>query len=139
MSKRRKSSCICINLRRAAQALTAYYNGILEPRGISITQFSILRNILRLGSCGVSELAGHLGLERSTLTRNLNVLLAVGYLEDTANSSARKRNLQVTPAGEQAVEESFPLWEKAQEAVNAAIGADQVRVLTELLSVLEDL
>jgi DNA-binding MarR family transcriptional regulator len=87
----------------------------------------------------VSELAAAIGLERSTLTRNLKVLFAAGYLEDTAKSGSRKRSIQVSPAGEQVLRGSFPLWEKAQEEAAAVIGADQYRFFMERLSALEEL
>jgi DNA-binding MarR family transcriptional regulator len=130
---------MCINLRRAAQAVTAYYDGVLASCGISVTQFSLLRNLLRAGPCSVSDLAGHTGLERSTLARNLKALFAAGYIEDKANPGGRKRSLHVSPAGEQVLEKSLPLWERAQKAVSDKISAANVRVLTELLSLLESL
>jgi DNA-binding MarR family transcriptional regulator len=137
--QRRKSSCICINLRRAAQALTVYYDEALRPRGLTVSQYSLLRNLGQSEACSVSALAGYTGLERSTLVRNLAPLFAGGYIADSAAPGSRNRSIHITRAGEKILTKCLPLWSAAQEAVRKKIGARRVDVLTDLLSRLESL
>ena len=43
----RQTDCVCVNLRRAARAMTALYDEALSASGIKVTQFSLLRSIQR--------------------------------------------------------------------------------------------
>lgn len=70
-----KSKCHCITMRRAANAITDYYDRALSETGLSTSQFSLLISLSRLGEASTSELAGYVDLERSTLVRDLRLLL----------------------------------------------------------------
>lgn len=68
------SQCLCINLRRAARGVSRYYDGALDGFGINVAQYSLLSNLARLDQPSISSLAEAMGLDRSTLGRNLRVL-----------------------------------------------------------------
>ena len=70
-----KSQCYCMNLRRAANAVTDYYDAVLKDLGVSVSQFSLLLNLARMETANTSELAERVKLDRSTLVRNLKPLL----------------------------------------------------------------
>ena len=136
--KRPRSICYCINLRRAANSLTAIYGRHLSPLGISVNQFSLLRNIDRLGTCSVSDLASCVGLDRTPLTRTLRPLLDRGLVVDTAKDGHRDRALQLTDEGRALKDRGGPMWDAAQAEVERRIGADEARALMDLLEKLED-
>lgn len=128
MSKitRKITSCYCINLRRAANSLTSYYDSVMEPLGISITQFSLLSSISKLEHCSVSDLATHIGLERTTVVRTLKPLLKKGYVEDTSEEGKRNRNLQLTSSGHKMMAQARPLWQQAQDKIAEEIGIEEM-------------
>lgn len=131
--KRGKSKCYCINLRRAANAVSALYDGYLEPTGLSVTQFSLLRNLDRLENCSVSDLASFVGLERTTLVRTLKPLLDQGLVEDTAQAGRRNRSLRLTDEGRHVMELGGPMWDEAQAAVVQRLGEENIPLLEEFL------
>ncbi len=73
-------ACYCVNVRRAALALTARYDEALAPHGLKVTQFSLLHAVKRRGHPNLTELAEATGLDRSTLGRNLRGLEALGLV-----------------------------------------------------------
>jgi len=65
--------CACWRLRQASRAVTRHYERALRGRGLRATQFSLLALLTQTGPLTVSELAAKLGVERTTLTRNLRL------------------------------------------------------------------
>ena len=65
----------------------------------------------------VSKFASFLGLERTTLTRNLTLLVKRGLVVLHGEEDGRVRKVALTPLGEGAVREGFPLWQAAQDSV----------------------
>lgn len=137
--QRRKSICYCINLRRAAGAVSALYDRYLEPAGVSVTQFSLLLNIGRQEVCSVSDLAAFTGLDRTTLVRTLKPLLDQKLVQDLAQPGTRNRRLTLTASGRDTVERCDVLWEKAQKTIEEQIGRDQVQNLLDILYRLESI
>jgi DNA-binding MarR family transcriptional regulator len=66
--------CLCIRLRRAAQTVTQYYDLLLAPSGLKLTQFSLLHHIRQREPVSITELARVTGLDRTTMGKNLHVL-----------------------------------------------------------------
>ena len=134
MIKRHKSVCYCINLRRAANAVTDLYDRVLQPIGLTVNQYSLLINISRLKSCSVSDLAGYVGLERTTLVRSLKPLFKLGYIEDVSEKGQRSRLLKVTEAGQQVLNQGELLWRTAQAELEQKIGKEKLEQLSEILA-----
>ena len=136
-SPKRSQLCYCINVRRAANRITDFYDRLLHPFGISINQFCILNNLSMMSGCGTGELANQLQLEKSTLVRSLKPLQEVGYVEDTSAPGSRSRQLRLTRKGEYILAQAKPSWEAAQKQVKAKLGSDHLRTLMGLLDELE--
>jgi DNA-binding MarR family transcriptional regulator len=134
---KREIHCYCIKVRRVARIVTAYYDNFLAPSGLTVNQYSLLVNLEKLGESNVSELADYVGLERTTLVRNIKPLLERGYVQDASRAEARDCRLSVTAMGREALGVAMPLWEKAQKGVGDKIGAGNIKVLNELLGGLE--
>lgn len=134
--RRRKSNCYCINLRRAANAISGLYDKFLSPIGLSINQMSLLINLNRLESASVSDLAIFVGLERTTLVRTLKPLIDRGLIADIAASGRRNRVLQLTETGKLSLEQGLPLWESAQSEIERRIGKDRISELYEILNMI---
>ncbi|HNR04565.1 MAG TPA: MarR family winged helix-turn-helix transcriptional regulator [Bacillota bacterium] len=134
MIKRHKSVCYCINLRRAANAVTDLYNRVLLPIGLTVSQYSLLINIGRLKACSVSDLAGYVGLERTTLVRSLKPLFKLKYIEDVSEKGRRSRLLKVTESGQQVLNQGEVLWRTAQAELEKKVGKEKLEQLSEILS-----
>lgn len=115
------ATCACLHTRMTARAVTRLYDDALRPAGLKITQFALL-GAIDAGVCGsISDLAERLAFERTTLTRNLQLLNEAGLIvprEGTGRAVAYK----LTAAGRDALERAVPLWEGAQTRIEAAIG-----------------
>ncbi|HER27319.1 MAG TPA: MarR family transcriptional regulator, partial [Rhodospirillales bacterium] len=91
--------CIGFGLRKAVRAVSQVYDGKLEPVGLKGTQFSLLLATSITGQIAVGKLADIMVMDRTTLTRNLRPLKALGYLEMFAGPDKRVRIIQLTKTG----------------------------------------
>jgi DNA-binding MarR family transcriptional regulator len=133
------SPCHCVTLRRAARSLTALYDAHLRGAGMTLPQFSILRNLQRLGPQPVSRLAAEVRLDRTTLTRNLRPLRTRSWVEIGRGADLRERTVSLTRAGQAAIARGIPAWERAQAAVEARLGPRPLSALRDALAELERL
>ena len=128
--------CVCFRLRKASRALTRLYDEALEPTGLTVTQFSLLRNAIRLDGPTVAGLAEATGHERSAMWRTLQPLVREGLVTLAAGKDQRAQRVEVTEAGRDVVETALPYWVESQQRVREKLGPekqkDLIRVLREL-------
>jgi DNA-binding MarR family transcriptional regulator len=131
-------TCVCLGLNRAARAISRRYDAAFKPIGITSGQFTILSALKRDKPVAISDLANRLGMERTTLTRNLRPLEEFGFLVIQPDALDRRiRNLALTPKGRNVLKEAVPLWKKAQKETGRRIGADrwnEIKPALDLLS-----
>jgi DNA-binding MarR family transcriptional regulator len=129
--------CTCAKLRRLNRRLTAVYDRELAAVGLRVTQFSLLAGLRsETASAGVplTELAGRMDMDRTTLTRGLRPLVEQGWAEMIASEhDARVRLVRLTAEGRALWQQARPHWKRAQNEVAATLGADQVARLHQLL------
>lgn len=125
--------CTNFKTRQLSRLLSRHYDAELAAVGLKTTQYSLLTHVLRLGPLAPGELARHMGLDASTLTRNLQPLLAAGWLLQEAGVDARSRSVSITPVGRDKQAEAQRRWKAAQQTVNALLGGERVAALHELL------
>lgn len=135
----RDTPCYCINFRRAANTLTKLYDKALSPFNITSSQFSLLNDIYALKTCNMTELAKYAGLDRTTITRNLKVLLYKGFIEDCLGGDSRTHHIKLTYSGKSVMKEGFVEWEKMQKNIKSTIGLENIHVLIEIFSLIESL
>jgi DNA-binding MarR family transcriptional regulator len=92
--------------------------------------------VQRLTQPSISVLADAMGLDRSTLGRNLRVLEEQGLVQLGEGRDLRAREVRLTEAGLQRIGQALPLWEQVQRELNARLGAER---RAELMSLLEEL
>lgn len=124
--------CTCFKLRRAARRVTQVYDRHLQPTGLRITQFGLLAR-LRGGPLGMTQLADRMGMDRTTLTRNLRPLERLGYVTVDQGEDRRTRSVAITQAGRTAFAAALPCWSAAQTAVRATLGQTLTEDLHGLL------
>ena len=74
----RPQGCTNFKLRQLTRRMTQHYDRHMAPVGLKITQYSLLTHIDRLGPLAPGELARWMEMDASTLTRNLQPLVAAG-------------------------------------------------------------
>jgi DNA-binding MarR family transcriptional regulator len=125
--------CTNFKTRQMARLLSRHYDVELAKAGLKTTQYSLLNHVLHQGPIAPGELARRMGLDASTLTRNLQPLLAAGWLVQAAGADARSRLITLTPAGRDKQAEALAHWKAAQLTINATLGAERVVALHALL------
>jgi len=133
------AACVCGRLRRAARALTQLYDDAMAPCGLRVTQFSLVRTLLREGPTRITDLANLVLLDRTALSRTLEPLVADGYVRITAGRDARTREVELTRAGRAAYARALPYWQEAQKVVERKLGEPRIDALVELLGSVETL
>jgi DNA-binding MarR family transcriptional regulator len=126
--------CACFNLRKASRAVTQLYDDILRPAGIRVTQFSLLVAASIAGPMPVKRLAEVTVMDRTTLTRNLELLEKQRMIEVAPGKDRRTRVVRITQAGREALLNALPLWQEAQAQVVGALGEARWQSLQENLS-----
>lgn len=131
------ASCACEGLRRAARAVTGYYEDALAPSGLRVTQLPILVGLSVAGPLPMTPLAKALGIDRTTLARNVRALEERHLVAvESGDGDRRRRVLSLTPAGEQALSRTLELWGPTQAAVEERFGRERLQVLLGELSAL---
>src|SRR5712671_3343872 len=91
--------CHCFSVRSAARHVTRFYDQLLEPTGLRITQYSILAMLKRLGPLTINALAKVLLTDRTTLGRNILPLERDGLIRiEQGASDRRAKELHLTTA-----------------------------------------
>lgn len=116
------TSCVCHKTRMAMRSVTRAYDEALRPLGLRATQLLLLVAIAAEGAMSISALAEALGMDRTTLTRNIGPLEKEGLIRRGDEGWRRSRALMVTPAGHALMTEAIPLWEGAQRTLQIKLG-----------------
>jgi DNA-binding MarR family transcriptional regulator len=116
------ANCACLKVRMAARAVTRAYDGTLRAVGLRATQLSVLVAVAIDGAISIAALADFLGMDRTTLTRNLRPLQKQGLISVGPEGWRRTRNLEITKKGRSRLREALPLWERAQDALSEKLG-----------------
>jgi DNA-binding MarR family transcriptional regulator len=114
MAVRMARTCASSNLRRIERKVTDHYDAFLRPTGITAVQLPILAAIGAGLADSISSLAKALGLERSTLSRDLNVLEKKKLVEAVLGSDKRTRALRLTRRGLRTLDRAHEAWQSAQ-------------------------
>jgi len=131
-------ACVCLGLNRAARATSRRYDAVFKPIGITSGQFTILSALKRDKPVPISDMADLLGMDRTTLTRNLKPLETLRLVATHTDARDRRvRSLTLTAKGRALLKQALPLWRKVQKESNRRIGPnrwDELRPALDFLS-----
>jgi DNA-binding MarR family transcriptional regulator len=117
-------ACFALHARMTARILSRCYDAALRPLGLRLTQFGVLGAIGHGADVSETALAEKLGLERTSLVRNLRTLAEKGWIEPVAGEGRGLRH-RLTASGEATLAAAIPLWEEAQARIeNGLSGID---------------
>lgn len=130
--------CVCSQLRRASRLVSVFYDTALAAAGVTVTQYALLARIGRVDGMSLSVLSAQLGMDRTTLTRNLAPLERDGFITSKPGEDRRERLLHLTAAGKKKAAAARPLWLSAQREFLEQLGAERLGELRELLAAAEN-
>ena len=125
--------CTNFKLRQLTRRVTQHYDRVVAASGLKTTQYSLLSQMEHLGPARPSDLAAAMAMDNSTLTRNLQPLVAGGWAEIGPGQDGRSRRVAITALGRAKRLEAQREWKRAQLALNERLGAGRVAALHALL------
>ena len=128
------ANCTNANLRKATRAVTQVYDAALQPSGLRATQFALLGALMKRGEMPLTQLADVMVMDRTTLTRNLKLLVEKGLIHIGPGADQRVRSISVTDDGGRAVKEATRHWRKAQSRLVDGLGEARWRSLLDDLA-----
>jgi len=118
-------NCTCFNVRRISRVITQFFDAEVRRHGIRPTQTPILRALQAKNGWGMAELSEWLGMERTTLLRNLRPLQRDGLVRAKGGGRGGHVELEITAKGRTAVAKTLPAWRSAQDKVVALLGKER--------------
>jgi DNA-binding MarR family transcriptional regulator len=122
--------CLATRVRRLSRVVTRKFDEALRPLSITPAQLSLLVIIEFRGPVAPSAVARYLDIEKSTLSRNLRLMKAAGWVRGRFEGSEKR--LELTAAGRRLLTDAYPLWERAQKKVRDLLGTRTVDALGSL-------
>lgn len=130
MGRAYQSKCYCTNLRRSAGAISDYYDGALRCVGLTASQYNLLMNLSRLKRANITRWAERVGLERSTMVRNIRALAERGWIEEVPEGHGRQ--FALSAQGEAVLASAIPHWAAAQSELEAFLGAEDADAILRI-------
>ena len=109
------TGCVCFALRKAARAVTQFYDRALKAHHLRVTQLPILVAASQHGSVPLAKLAQALGMDRTTLLRNVRPLVRRRLLQVSPAADSLRTEIRATASGRALLGRVYPEWKKAQD------------------------
>jgi DNA-binding MarR family transcriptional regulator len=119
-----EETCAIARVRLLSRLMTGVFDDEFRPLGLVSSQQTLLGLILRLGEATRAEIGRAGYIDRSTLTRNLKVLIDARWVEEVAGEvRGRSRPLRLSKAGEDLYFSSIPAWRNGQKRAAKLFGS----------------
>jgi DNA-binding MarR family transcriptional regulator len=128
-----ESPCNLFHIRRAARAVSRQYSAVMKHSGLQAPQFSVLSILNIAGPQSISDLASKMGLDRSSMSRNLSPMLKAGWIDIGDEGWHRAREVALTAQGKQILLDAMPAWRQAQADFMEHMGEEDTAMLIALL------
>lgn len=112
-------ACYALHARKTANVVARAYNAVIVGEGLEVSQFSTLCAIALGNTHSISALAEGLGVDRSTLVRNLARLERLGLI--VRHVQGRSVRHELMPSGRALLERALPRWSLVQDRIEAAL------------------
>ena len=122
-------SCVATRVRQLSRIVTRVYDDAMRPLGITASQYTLLAQLAARDAITAVEIGHELDIEKSTLSRNLKRLLALGHINMDPPAGRRGRGLHLTGKGQTVLKDAFPIWQDAQKRTVSAMGAESRNML----------
>jgi DNA-binding MarR family transcriptional regulator len=126
--------CIAVRVRLINRVITALYDEALRPFGLRISQANILAAVAHMGESRPAEVSRILRIEKSTLSRDLELMKQKGWLESDPPPGGRNQTIRLTGRGKELLGRIQPSWENAQVQAKQWIGEGGEAALHQIAS-----
>jgi DNA-binding MarR family transcriptional regulator len=121
------STCMLMRTRLISRVLTAIYDEEFRSLGIGSAQFALLVIIFEIEPATRADIGRYHHQDRSTLTRNLKIILSQGWADEVRDEGGgRSRPIVLTKAGKDLLRKGTPAWRVAQAKAKALLGKEGV-------------
>jgi len=127
------AACLATRVRQLSRIITRVYDDAMRPLGITASQYTLLAQLASRDGITAVEIGHDLDIEKSTLSRNLKRLLALGHIIMDPPAGRRGRGLHLTAKGQAVLKDAYPIWGGAQNRAVGVMGADSRATLDGLL------
>lgn len=138
-SASKPQGCTNLKLRQLMRRVASHYDAEMGKAGLKTTQYSLLSYAVKLGPIRSVDLSAQMKMSSSTLSRNLQPLVAAGWLRVSPGADARSRLISATPEGRAKHAEAQRRWRVAQDGLNQRLGLDRVQALHAVIDETMDL
>ena len=122
--------CAGANSRLAARRITQFFDREMAESGLTLAKLGLMAQIAAASDDTLGALAARMGLEQSTLSRNLQTLESEGLVEiANVEGDLRRRMAWLTDAGAQRLEAAIPMWRKAHAKLDRLMSPGLARQL----------
>ncbi|WP_237154123.1 MarR family winged helix-turn-helix transcriptional regulator [Oryzibacter oryziterrae] len=108
------SRCLVLNTIAAARTLLRRGDAKMKAYGVTVQQFSLLAAIRYNPDVPVMGLAQRILLDRTSLTRNLDLLEQKGLVRRMSKSAGNARLCELTEDGNHLLDQLLVEWQQAQ-------------------------
>jgi DNA-binding MarR family transcriptional regulator len=134
MADRLRGECLAVRVRLINRVISALYDEALRPFGLRISQLNILGAVACLGRSRPAEVCRVLRIEKSTLSRDVELMKQNGWIDSDPPTGGRNQTIGLTAQGKKLLAQVGPSWEKAQTDARRLIGRDGEAALHEMAS-----
>jgi DNA-binding MarR family transcriptional regulator len=124
--------CLAARVRVTARTVTAIYEKAVSKHGLTIAQVNLLAGLGWAGPSSPAQLGEALQLERSTMSRNLDLLLKSRWVHAIASDAKGVRVVELTVLGKKKLQSVLPYWRKAQAETARLVGEPGVQALRDV-------
>src|SRR5262245_17098551 len=124
--------CYCASIRRAARVISQVYEEALRDTPLTITQFTLLTLLDRVGVARVNDIAAALAMDQTTLSRTLALMQRDGLIAPAEGEDLRETRWQLTATGRRRMRSVLPRWRAAQKRVEKLVGKDEAARLKKV-------
>ena len=121
--------CAGSRLRKLSRIVDNNIRDFLKDFNITESQLTILFALYETKEIGQGELGKELALERSTVSRNINLLVKAGFVNKTEDY---RPGIRINPRGRKLVEDIIPHWERTTDALVKKLGEEGLKALNLL-------
>jgi DNA-binding MarR family transcriptional regulator len=126
--------CIAVRVRLINRVISGLYDDALRPYGLRISQANILAAVAHMSKARPTEISRILRIEKSTLSRDVELMKQKGWLESDPPGGGRYQTVQLTLEGTKLLGKIQPSWLQAQAEAKRLIGEDGELALRRMAS-----
>ncbi len=105
--------------------MTQRYERAFNKSGLKATQFSVLVTARNNDGILMTKMARWLGMDRTSLTRTLNIMVEKGLVTVKTGDDKRERRISITPKGVEVLEDAVVIWQNVQSEIVESLGREK--------------